>query len=76
MSALFIGSAAFILRLLCTDESFGPSGPRSGVRSPAMVQLAAEGTLSGELGVTLWLSASVLGLSQSWVPGKWAARWE
>lgn len=41
-----------------------------------MVQLAAEGTLSGELGVTLWLSASVLDLSQSWVPGKWAARWE
>jgi hypothetical protein len=31
---------------------------------PTTVWLAAEGTLSEELGVTLWLRASVLDLSQ------------
>lgn len=66
-----VSSTAFIPRLLCTDEFVEPMGlGPDGVRTPsATVWLAAEGTLSEELGVTPWLRASVLDLSQS--VGSW-----
>lgn len=65
-----VGATAFILRLLCTDAFGEPTGlGLDGVQSPATVELTAEGTLSEELGVTLWLRASVLDLPQS--VGSW-----